>query len=187
MVGPLRLSPRPTAPRATLWRLNATDSGPLNPLAPHQINGRLIREHYDDALRIAGSLCCSTTSSQLIRALRSQTQHLATLAQALQQIGRARIHLLDYCNDEQSTFAATASRATSATAAAASCASPSGKAKKNNSGGEKFRSENRSRGARTKPGAVMWSGASWSTRRWLCPERGAIGRVRQRTGVEAPG
>ena len=86
-----------------VWRLNATDYGPLNPLARHQISRRLIREHYDDVLRIAGSLLQRhTTSSQLIRALRSQTQHLATLARALQHIGRApkSIHLLDYCNDE---------------------------------------------------------------------------------------
>jgi len=88
---------------ATLWRLNATDYGPLNPLARHQINRRVIREQYDDVLRIAGSLLQRhTTSSQLVRALRSQTRHLATLARALQHIGRApkTIHLLDYCNDE---------------------------------------------------------------------------------------
>ena len=88
---------------ATLWRLNATDYGPLNQLARHLINRRLIREHYDDILRIAGSLLQRhTTSSQLVRALRSHTRHLATLARALQHIGRApkTIHLLDYCNDE---------------------------------------------------------------------------------------
>jgi TnpA family transposase len=89
---------------ATLWRLSATDYGPLNQLARHQINTRLIREHYDDVLRIAGSLLQGhTTSSQLVRALRSHTRHLATLARALQHIGRApkTIHLLDYCNDQQ--------------------------------------------------------------------------------------
>ena len=88
---------------ATLWRINATDYGPLNPLARHQINTRLIREHYDDVLRIAGSMLQRhTTASQLVRALRSRTRHLATLARALQHIGRApkTIHLLDYCNDE---------------------------------------------------------------------------------------
>jgi TnpA family transposase len=99
-----RYSPRlADSGAASLWRLNATDHGPLNPLARHQIDRRLIREHYDDVLRIAGSLLQRhTTSSQLIRALRSQTRHLATLARALQHIGRApkTIHLLDYCNDE---------------------------------------------------------------------------------------
>ncbi len=100
-----RYSPRlADSGAATLWRLNATDYGPLNPLARNQIDRRLIRENYDDVLRIAGSLLQRhTTSSQIIRALRSQTRHLATLAKALQHIGRApkTIHLLDYCNDEQ--------------------------------------------------------------------------------------
>ena len=43
-----------------------------------------------------------TTASQLIRALRSHTRHLASLAKALQQVGRAAktVHLLDYCNDQ---------------------------------------------------------------------------------------
>jgi TnpA family transposase len=52
-----RYSPRlADAGAATLWRLNATDYGPLNSLARHQIDRRLIREHCDDVLRIAGSL-----------------------------------------------------------------------------------------------------------------------------------
>jgi len=54
-------------------------------------------------LRIAGSLLQRhTTSSQLVRTLRSQTRHLARFARALQHIGRApkTIHLLDYCSDE---------------------------------------------------------------------------------------
>jgi TnpA family transposase len=99
-----RYSPRlADSGAASLWRLNATDYGPLEPLARHQIDRRLIREQYDDVLRIAGSLLQRhTTSSQLIRALRSHTRHPATLARALQHIGRApkTIHLLDYCNDE---------------------------------------------------------------------------------------
>ena len=88
---------------ATLWRLNETEHGPLNHLARYQINTRLIREHHDDVLMIAGSLLQSlTTSSQLVRALRSHTRHLAILAGALQHIGRAAktIPLLDYRNDE---------------------------------------------------------------------------------------
>ncbi len=39
---------------------------------------------------------------RLVRALRSHTRHLASLARALQHVGRAAktIHLLDYCNDQ---------------------------------------------------------------------------------------
>lgn len=38
---------------------------------------------------------------ELMRALRSHTRHLATLACAITQLGRAAktVHLLDYCND----------------------------------------------------------------------------------------
>lgn len=61
---------------AAAARSSGTDGSGLT-----RINARLIREHYDDVLRIAGSLLQRhTTSSQLVRALRSQTRHLATLA-----------------------------------------------------------------------------------------------------------
>jgi TnpA family transposase len=88
---------------ATLWRIETADYGPMNRLARHQINTSLIEQHYDDLQRIAGSLLQRhTTASELVRALRSQTRHLASLAQALQHVGRAAktIHLLDYCNDQ---------------------------------------------------------------------------------------
>ena len=88
---------------ATFWRINPTDHGPLNGLARHHVNTRLIERHYDDLLRVAGSLLQRhTTASQLVRALRSHTRHLASLARALQHVGRAAktIHLLDYCNDQ---------------------------------------------------------------------------------------
>ncbi len=89
---------------ARFWRLDpAADYGPLNQLARHRLNPTLIAEHYDDLLRVAGSLIQRhTTGSQLMRALRSHTRHLATLARAIAQVGRAAktIHLLDYCNDE---------------------------------------------------------------------------------------
>ena len=82
---------------ATFWR------SPLNTLARYQVNTPLVEQHYDDLLRVAGSLLQRhTTASQLVRALRSHTRHLASLAKALQHVGRAAktIHLLDYCNDQ---------------------------------------------------------------------------------------
>ncbi len=88
---------------ATFWRVNPTDYGPLNCLARHQVNTKLVERHYDDLLRVAGSLLQRhTTASQLVRALRSHTRHLASLARAIQHVGRAAktIHLLDYCNDQ---------------------------------------------------------------------------------------
>ncbi len=62
----------------------------------------LIRERYEDILRVAGSLLQrETTGSELMRALRSHTRHLATLGRAIAALGRVpkTIHLLDYCND----------------------------------------------------------------------------------------
>ncbi len=54
---------------ATFWRLNPTDYGSLNSLARHQINRALVEQHYDDLLRVAGSLLQRhTTASQLARA-----------------------------------------------------------------------------------------------------------------------
>jgi TnpA family transposase len=53
-------------------------------------------------MRVAGSLLQrQTTGSELMRALRSHTRHLATLGRALAAVGRVpkTIHLLDYCND----------------------------------------------------------------------------------------
>ena len=59
----------------------------------------------DCAVRLDGdelrSSRCSSCGTELMRALRSHTRHLATLARAITQIGRAAktVHLLDYCND----------------------------------------------------------------------------------------
>ena len=63
---------------------------------------------------------------ELMRALRSHTRHLATLARAITQLGRAAktVHLLDYCNDpttgEGSSASSTAAKA--ATTSPARCA-----------------------------------------------------------------
>jgi TnpA family transposase len=89
---------------ARFWRTDPTaDYGALNRVARHQVNTGLIAAHYDDLLRVAGSLLQRhTTGSQLMRALRSHTRHLATLGRAIAHVGRAAktVHLLDYCNDE---------------------------------------------------------------------------------------
>ena len=87
-----KLAPH-VAARAGAARTRPTASAPQH----RREHCRVVRENYDDVLRIAGSLLQRhTTASQLVRALRSQTRHLATLARALQHIGRApkTIHLL---------------------------------------------------------------------------------------------
>ena len=85
------------------WRIDPhADYGKLNRIATNRIDTRLITEHYDDILCVAGSLLQRATSaSELMRALRSHTRHLATLGRAIAQIGRVpkTVHSLDYCND----------------------------------------------------------------------------------------
>ena len=53
-----RFSPRiADAGGARFWRMDrGADYGPLNDLAAHRINLRLIEQHWGDLLRLAGSL-----------------------------------------------------------------------------------------------------------------------------------
>jgi TnpA family transposase len=100
----LQFSPRlADSGGARFWRIDPrADYGKLNRIATNRIDTRLIMEHYDDILRVAGSLLQrTTTASDLMRALRSHTRHLATLGRAIVQIGRVpkTVHLLDYCSD----------------------------------------------------------------------------------------
>ena len=99
-----QLSPRlADSGGARFWKLDPlADYGRLNTIATNLIDRRLIELCYDDILRVGGSLLQrQTTGSELMRALRSHTRHLATLGRALAAIGRVpkTIHLLDYCND----------------------------------------------------------------------------------------
>ena len=88
---------------ARFWVLDpARNYGKLATIATNRVDVALIRECYEDIVRVAGSLLQrETTGSELMRALRSHTRHLATLGRALAALGRVpkTIHLLDYCND----------------------------------------------------------------------------------------
>lgn len=87
---------------ARFWRIDPrADYGQLNKIATNRIDTRLIAEHYDDILRVAGSLLQRATSASELMRARSHTRHLATLGRAIAEIGRApkTVHLLDYCND----------------------------------------------------------------------------------------
>ena len=71
------------------WRVDQkADYGVLNALAAQQINTTLIIEHWEDLLRLAGSLKLGTVqASGLIRTL--QTKDRPTrLARALEEVGR---------------------------------------------------------------------------------------------------
>jgi TnpA family transposase len=74
----------------------------LDGMARQRINTPLITRHWDDLLRVAGSLQMGTVNaSELIRALQRGSK-LSTLAQAIGELGRIAktLHLLAYLSDE---------------------------------------------------------------------------------------
>ncbi len=88
---------------ARFWRADPkADYGALDGLAAHKINLRLVAEHWDDLLRLAGSLKFGVVQAAgLTRAL--QTNDRPTrLARALQELGRLvkTLYLLRYIDDE---------------------------------------------------------------------------------------
>ena len=85
------------------WRTDGkADYGALNALAAQRINTALIGEHWEDLLRLAGSLKLGTVlASGLIRTL--QTKDRPTkLARALEELGRLvkTLYLLRYIDDK---------------------------------------------------------------------------------------
>ncbi|MBV8917195.1 MAG: Tn3 family transposase, partial [Bradyrhizobium sp.] len=85
------------------WRVDPkADYGALDELAAHRINRRLIEQHWEDLLRLAGSLKLGTVqASGLIRTL--QTKDRPTkLARALEELGRLvkTLYLLRFIDDE---------------------------------------------------------------------------------------
>ncbi len=85
------------------WRIDrAANYGPLNDLAGHRINTDLIATHWDDLLRIVGSLATGTAkASELLRVLQGQGR-ATPLGRALAEYGRIAktIYLLAYLDDE---------------------------------------------------------------------------------------
>jgi TnpA family transposase len=78
------------------------DYGPLNRLAAHKVNKELIAQHWDDLLRLAGSLKLGLVQvGGLMRTL--QTKDRPTkLARALEELGRVikTLYMLAYIDDE---------------------------------------------------------------------------------------
>lgn len=85
------------------WRLDpAADYGPLNGLARNQIKTDLIVEHWDDILRVAGSLVTRTVkASDILRVLQADGKPRG-LGKAIAELGKIpkTVHLLNYLNDE---------------------------------------------------------------------------------------
>jgi TnpA family transposase len=88
---------------ARFWRIHrAADYGPLNGLARHQINTDLIAAHWDDLLRVAGSLATGTVrASELLRVLQGGGRP-TPLGRAVAELGRIAktLYLLAYLDDE---------------------------------------------------------------------------------------
>jgi TnpA family transposase len=88
---------------ARFWRIDPrADYGVLDELAAKKVNVRLIAEHWDDLLRLAGSLKLGVVrAAGLTRTL--QTNDRPTkLARALQELGRMvkTLYLLRFIDDE---------------------------------------------------------------------------------------
>ncbi len=88
---------------ARFWRLDPTaDYGVLHRSARTRVNTKLIRQNWDDVLRVAGSLHQGTVSaSELMRSL-LRSKRPSTLARALAALGRIpkTLYLLTYIDDE---------------------------------------------------------------------------------------
>jgi TnpA family transposase len=99
-----QFSPRlADAGEARFWRVDKTaDYGALNELAQSSVNVKKVTQHWDDMLRIAGSLKLGTVqASELIRSL-LKSERPSSLAQAIIEVGRINktIYLLNYVDDE---------------------------------------------------------------------------------------
>jgi TnpA family transposase len=99
-----QFSPRlADAGEAVFWRIDKdADYGALNDLARGALNPEKIYQHWDDMMRIAGSLKLGTIqASELIRSL-LRSDRPSSLAQAIIEAGRINktIYLLNYIDDE---------------------------------------------------------------------------------------
>jgi TnpA family transposase len=88
---------------ARFWRIDPTaDYGTLNGVARHRINLALIREHWDDLLRLAGSLKLGVVQATSIMRTLQIGDRPTKLAQAVAELGRIdkTMHCLSYIDDE---------------------------------------------------------------------------------------
>lgn len=99
-----QFSPRlADAGEASFWRIDSdANYGALNDIARHRARPERIKQHWDDMLRIAGSLKLATVqASELVRSL-LKSERPSSLAQAIIELGRIirTIYLLNYIDDE---------------------------------------------------------------------------------------
>jgi TnpA family transposase len=99
-----RFSPRIADIGGTrFWRINSkADYGPFNGTGRHKINLDLISEHWDDMLRLAGSLKLGRVPATGIMRTLQVGERSTSLARAIAEFGRIdkTIHSLTYIDDE---------------------------------------------------------------------------------------
>jgi TnpA family transposase len=88
---------------ARYWRIDPlADYGPLNSIARHRIKTRLIKENWEDMLRLAGSLKLGLVQATSIMRTLQVGDRPTKLALAVAEFGRIdkTIHCLTYIDDE---------------------------------------------------------------------------------------
>lgn len=88
---------------ARYWRMDAAaDYGSLDGVARNRINTQLIAEHWDDMLRLAGSLKLGVVQAMSIMRTLQIGDRPTRLAQAVAEVGRIdkTIHCLSFIDDE---------------------------------------------------------------------------------------
>ena len=81
------------------WQLDkADDYGPLNELSRHVVNTRLIAEHWDDMLRLAGSLKLGKVKATAVMRTLQRAGTLSGPGRAVAEFGRVEktLYLLAY-------------------------------------------------------------------------------------------
>ncbi len=88
---------------ARFWRIDpAANYGPLHGIARHRVDTGLIATHWDDTLRVAGSLSTGTVrASDILRVLQGSGRPTPT-GRAIAELGRIAktLYLLAYLDDE---------------------------------------------------------------------------------------
>ncbi|WP_272976355.1 Tn3 family transposase [Deinococcus geothermalis] len=85
------------------WRLEKNaDYGALNDLSRHVVNERLIAEHWEDLLRLAGSLKLGKVKATAVMRTLQRGGSLSGLGRAVAELGRIEktLYLLAYVQDE---------------------------------------------------------------------------------------
>ena len=89
-------------PDQRLWRIDRdAHYGPLNGLARHRINPRLITKNWDEICRLAASLRAGTVIPSAILRTLQRGPNPSSLARALAELGRVikTLHVLEYAHD----------------------------------------------------------------------------------------